>query len=213
MANIRKIYSRAEQKLFSRLDNPLKIQDFLTFKIRHNPATDGVDCYSPRMVLKKGKAHCIEGALLAASILEFHGQNPLLMDLRSTDGDLDHVVALFYRFGSWGAISKTNHAVLRYREPVYKTTRELAMSYFHEYFLDNGRKTLREYSAPFNLNRVNRLNWRTSEKDLGQAAEILDAYKHFKILSPAQIKNLRKADKIEIQAGKLTEWKKMRRRN
>jgi len=200
-------YNQSEIKIFKKLDTPKKIQDFLAFKIKHNPAKDGVECRSPREVLKCGKAHCMEGALLAAAILEFHGHKPLLLDLRSTDDDLDHVVALFKQFGCFGAISKTNHAVLRYREPIYKSVRELAMSYFHEYFLDNGKKTLREYSTPFDVNRINNFYWRTTEKDLVKLPKYLDAAKHYKILSPAQIKNLRKADKIEIKAGKLKEWK------
>ncbi len=218
-------YSRSEIKLFKKLDTPKKIQDFLAFKIRHNPAKDGVECRSPREVLKFGKAHCMEGALLAAAILEFHGQKPLVMDLRSADDDLDHVVALYKQFNCWGAISKTNHVVLRYREPIYKTLRELALSYFHEYFLDSGQKTLREYSAPFNLKALdNRFplfsadyhqpkegvggvpNWRTTNMDLINLPKILDAARHYKILSSAQIKNLRKADKIEIKAGKLLDW-------
>jgi hypothetical protein len=217
-------YNRAEIKLFKKLDSPNKIQDFLAFKIKHNPAKDGVECRSPRMVLFAGKAHCMEGALLAAAILEFHGQKPLLMDLRSTSDDLDHVVALFRQFGCWGGISKTNHVVLRYREPIYRSIRELALSYFHEYFLDNGKKTLREYSTPFDLRNLDEhpfsvspslhkrglggvLNWRTSDKDLEKLPDTLDSVKHYKILLPAQIKNLRKADKIEIKAGKLVEWK------
>ncbi len=201
-------YGQEEIKIFKKLNTPQKIQDFLAFKIRHNPAKDGVECRSPRMVLRLGKAHCMEGALLAAAILEFHGQKPLLMDLRSASSDLDHVVALFKKLGCWGAISKTNHAVLRYREPIYKTLRELALSYFHEYFLDNGKKTLLEYSVPFNVNRINYLNWRTTKKDLTELPQYLDKARHYKILTPTQIRNLREADKIEIEAGKLLEWKK-----
>src|ERR1051326_5086538 len=117
-------YSKAEVKLFKKLNSPKKIQDFLANEIKHNPARDGIECRSPRRVLREGKAHCMEGALLAAAILEFHGRPPLVMDLRSTGKDLDHVVALFKQFGCWGAISKTNHGVLRYREPVYRTLRE-----------------------------------------------------------------------------------------
>lgn len=200
-------YNQSEIKLFKKLDSPKKIQDFLAFKIKHNPARDGAECRSPREVIKFGKAHCMEGALLAAAILEFHGHKPLLLDLRSTSDDLDHVVALFRQFGCWGAISKTNHVVLRYREPIYRSIRELALSYFHEYFLDSGKKTLREYSVPFDLNRTNHLNWRITEKDLVELPDILDSAKHYKILKSAQIKNLRKADKIEIAAGKLIEWK------
>lgn len=164
---------------------------------------------SPRLVLQKKLAHCMEGAMLAAAILEFHGHKPLVLDLRSVKPkDNDHVVALFREHGRWGAISKTNHAVLRYREPVYKTIRELAMSYFHEYFLDNGQKTLREYSGAINLNIFNKLNWRTSEKDLFAIPRAIDRAKHFAILLPGQAKHLRKADKVEIAAGKLVEWKK-----
>ena len=106
---------------------------------------------SPRFVIKNKTAHCMEGALLAAAVLEFHGAKPLVMDLRSEDHDFDHVVAVFKQFGHWGTVSKTNHAVLRYREPIYQSIRELAMSYFHEYFDGKGRKTLREYSRLFNL--------------------------------------------------------------
>ena len=122
--------------------------------------------------------------------------------------DYDHVVAVFKQDGFFGAISKTNHAVLRYREPVYKTIRELVMSYFHEYFLNTGKKTLREYSELLDLNKFNKLNWRTSDKNLFEIPEYLDTIKHHKILSPKQIKNLRKADKIEIEMGKMVEYKK-----
>lgn len=145
--------------------------------------------------------------MFAAAAFEFHGQKPLVMDLRAIDKDSDHVVAVFKQFGCFGAVGKTNHAVLRYREPVYKTFRELAMSYFHEYFLNNGKKTLREFSASFDLNYFNKLNWRTSEKDLFEIPQGLDEIKHYRILSGQQIKNLRPADKIEILAGKLTEYK------
>lgn len=143
-------YSLSEIKIFTKLDSPEKIQDFLE-SIKINFEEKGDTCYSPRMVIRNQKAHCMEGALFAAAALEFHGARPLVLDLRSIHKDFDHVVAPFRQFGCWGAISKTNHPVLRYREPVYKTSRELAMSYFHEYFMDNGKKTLREYSEPFDL--------------------------------------------------------------
>ncbi len=151
--------------------------------------------------------------MFAAAVLEFHGHKPLLLDLRSTTKpwDYDHVVAVFKKNGCFGAISKTNHAVLRYREPVYKTIRELVMSYFHEYFLHDGTKTLREYSVPFDLNYFNNLDWRASPKNLFQIPKHLDKIKHFQILSPKQIKNLRKADKIEREAGKLVEYGKIKK--
>lgn len=201
-------YSKEEIKLFRRLNTPQKVQDFLN-TIPFDVAHGGEVCSSPRMVLKKNTAHCVEGALLAAAILEFHGGKPLVMDLRTTSKpfDYDHFVALFKKDSFWGAISKTNHGVLRYREPIYKNLRELALSYFHEYFLDTGVKTLREYSEAFDLNHFNKLSWRTAIDNLSEIPERVDDAKHYKLLNSKQIKNLRKADKVEIEAGKITEFK------
>lgn len=219
-------YTLQEIKFFKQLNSPKKIQDFLD-SLKINFETKGETCYSPRMVIRRKTAHCMEGAMLAAAALEFHGRQPLVMDLRSADHDLDHVVAVFRQFGCWGAISKTNHAVLRYREPVYRSIRELAMSYFHEYFDDSGRKTLREYSRPFDLRYFDNhpiknpagsragaklklmiVNWRTSSKNLFAIPDHLDNIRHYKILSRAQIANLRKADKIEIRAGQLVDYRR-----
>jgi hypothetical protein len=207
--NFRKDYIKSETKLFGKLNSPKKIQDYVN-SLRFNFEEDGDSCMSPRKVIMAGKANCIEGAILAAAVLEFHGAKPLVMDLRSTKKpyDDDHVVAVFKQFGCFGAISKTNHGVLRYREPIYKTIRELALSYFHEYFLNDGRKTLREYSELFDLSHFDRLNWRMTSDSLLQISFYLDKIKHHKILSLAQIKNLRKADKIEIEAGKIVEYRK-----
>lgn len=168
--------------------------------------TDGETYFSPRLVLRAGRAHCFEGALFAAAALWFHGEPPLLLDLEAEKQDDAHVVALFRRYGRWGAVSKTNHAVLRYREPVYRSVGELALSYFHEYFLDDGRKTLRLYSAPFDLSKRAYRGWVTSEEDLGWIAARLEASKHLKILPRPHMK-FRLADPIEIEAGKLVEWK------
>jgi hypothetical protein len=195
--------TKEESKLFSKLDTPRKIQDFLN-SLGPNHEEEECICMSPRQVLRKKKAHCFEGALLAAAILWHHGQRPVLMDLQTTKDDHDHVVALFRQNGHWGALSKTRHAVLRYREPVYKTLRELAMSYFHEYFLDTGIKTLRAYSKPFNLTRYGR-GWITSEDDLWEIGSDLDDSPHVRILTPAMVKSLRKADPVEIKAGKIVE--------
>lgn len=214
-------YDKEEIKLFKKLNTPAKIQDYINSIPFNFDEREGT-CMSPRMVLQKNKADCIEGAILACAILEFHGYKPLLLDLRSVKKpyDYDHVVALFKVDKSWGAISKTNHSVLRYREPIYRDVRELVMSYFHEYFLDSGLKTLREYSDPFDMNYFNpstraklgtgqaKENWRTTEKDLSEVLERLDKIKHHKILTKKQEKNLRKADKIEIESTKKVEYKK-----
>ena len=123
-----KSFNKEELKTLKRLDSPAKIQDFLC-RLRYNPKDT---CFSPRMVLRKRCCHCVEGAMLAAAALRLNGRKPLLVDLTASRRDLDHVIAVFRENGKWGAISKTNHAVLRYREPVYTSIRELAMSFFHE---------------------------------------------------------------------------------
>ncbi len=202
-------YTPEEKRLFKKLNTPSKIQDYLN-SLSFNFNEKWGNCMSPRRVMREGSADCIEGALFASAVMEFHGKKPLVLDLRTIKKpyDYDHVVALFKVDGCWGCISKTNHSVLRYRDPVYKNIRELVMSFFNEYFLDNGQKTLREYSVPINLNKFNKLNWRTSENDLVQVMEGLDEEKHFNILTQRQIKNLRKAEKIEIEASKKAEYRK-----
>lgn len=197
--------TKNEKKIFSRLNTPVKIQDFLE-AIPINFEKGGETCMSPRLVIRENRAHCIEGALFAAAALKFHGNKPLLLDLKSVDRDYDHVVALYKKGKFWGAISKTNHAVLRYREPIYISIRELAMSFFHEYFLDDGKKTMRSFSEPFNLDQFKKKNWITSEKPLWYIAEALDDSPHKKILTRGQIASLRKADPTEIKTGKITSW-------
>jgi len=197
-------FSSREFKTFRRLNTPQKIQDFLN-SIPINFEEKGETLMSPRRVLREKKAHCMEGALLAAAALWMNGEKPLLLDIKTTKDDMEHVVALFKKFGRWGAISKTNHVVLRYREPVYKSVRELALSYFHEYFLDSGKKTMRSFSGPFDLRRFGK-EWLTSEKNLWYISKALDKSPHEKILTPVMAKKLRKADLIEAKAGKLKEW-------
>jgi hypothetical protein len=199
-----------EFSIFNKLRTPAAIQDFVNgFEMnftgrRHTYA-------SPLVVLQTGKAHCMEGALLAAAALWHLGYPPLLLDLKTTVHDDDHVVALFKEGGRWGAISKTNHAVLRYRDPVYRDPRELAMSYFNEYFLDSGVKTMRGYSAPFDLLKCRTAHgddWLTARGDLADIAEALDFSRHFQIFKKGAERKLRLADKSEIDAGKIVEWGK-----
>src|SRR3989344_7544763 len=134
-------FTKKEISAIKRLNSPKKVQGFIN-KLKINFEENGDTCLSPRLVLKEKKAHCIEAALLAAAILRFHGYPPIILDLESTSRDFDHVIFLFKSRKHWGAISKSNHTSIRYREPIYRTIRELVMSYFHEYFLDNGKKTL-----------------------------------------------------------------------
>lgn len=188
------------------LKTPEAIQDFLN-TLPFNFELNGETCDSVDTILKRGSAHCFEGALIAAYALQKLGHRPLILDLKADKTDFDHVVVLFKRDGYFGAISKTNHGVLRYREPVYKSIRELVMSYFHEYFLPNGKKTLRSYSKPFDLSRFG-TRWIDSSEDVFDIAHMLDKSPHTDILNKKQIKSLRKADPIEIKIGEIVEYKK-----
>mgnify|MGYP001610814730 FL=1 len=199
-------FTKKEIGLMKRLNTPAKVQDFLN-TLKFNFEEKGQTLKSPIMVLRTKSAHCIEGAILGAYVLSLNGYKPLVLHLKTTKDDFDHVVAVFQINGLWGAISKTNHSVLRYREPVYKNIRELIMSYFHEYFLNNGKKTLRSYSAPLNLNLFEE-GWEREESDLWGIDEELDYIKHYNIVPKNIFKKLRKADDIEIKTSEFTEWKK-----
>lgn len=200
-------FSKEEIAFMKKLNTPKKVQDFLD-TIAINFEEDGIDTLkSPLSVFRTKNAHCIEGAILAAYIFSIQGKQPLLMNLKSNKKDFDHTVALFKDNGYFGAISKSNHYSLRYREPVYKNIRELALSYFHEYFTDDGEKTLRKYSVPLNLN-IFEDDWPIAEDNLWGIGEELQEIKYYDIAPKSILKNLRKADKIEIEVGKITEHKK-----
>lgn len=196
--------SSHELKTLRKLNTPIKVQDFLdTFPINWDEGH-----LSPRLVLRKKKMHCFEGALLAATALWIQGEKPLILDLIAPY-DEDHVVALYKRNGFWGAISKTNHASVRFRDPIYKNLRELAISYFHEYFNDKtGKKALRKYSSePFDLS-IFGTEWITSEEDLEYIVEKLDKTPHRSLVPKKNERLIRKADPMERKAGALTEWKR-----
>jgi hypothetical protein len=195
-------FSKQEIAIVKKLSNPGKIQDYLD-SLAINFEKSGDTCSSPRVVMKRKSAHCIEAALLAAAAMIYHGQQPFLLDLKANDRDYDHVVCLFQRNGLWGALSKSNHAQLRYREPVYASPRELAMSFFHEYINSKAEKTLRSYSRPVSMKKYG-TEWMASEDDLWQIANELDEVKHYRIV-PKNLK-LRKVSGIENHVGNIVEW-------
>ncbi|HTX86576.1 MAG TPA: hypothetical protein VMC41_00735 [Candidatus Nanoarchaeia archaeon] len=199
--------TKKEAAILKKLNTPIKIQDFLD-TLPRNWEKNGDTCLSPRLVLSNKKAHCIEGALVAAAALWLDGQEPLVMDFRATRDDGDHVIALYKVNGRWGAISKTNHVGLRWRDPVYRTWRELAMSYFHEYLHDRtDRKTLRSFSAPINLKKFGS-RWITAENNLFDLAGQIDAARHFPVAPRKNLRRIRPADRMERRANRLVEWKK-----
>lgn len=196
-----------EMARLKKLTTPIKIQNFLD-RFPRNYEKNGETYMSPRRTLRAGKMHCFEGALIAALALWIQGERPLLLDLRA-DGDDDHVVALYRKNGFWGAISKTSYASLRFRDPIYRTLRELALSYFHEYF-DNttGKKCLREYSAkPFDLRKFGK-KWITDEIDLQYIVDAINETTHCDIIPRKNRRLIRPADAMERKAGRLMEWTK-----
>jgi hypothetical protein len=187
-----------EIKFLKTLDDPDKIQGFLD-SIEYNPV---YECRSPRWVIKKRSAHCFEGALFAAAALEFNGRKPLLVDLKAYNDD-DHVITIFREDGYWGAVAKSNFTSLRYREPVYRSLRELVMSYFDFYFNTDGDKSLRSYSLPLNLDIYKSRHWETTDEDLEYIGEKLENIRHFHVVNIKMIRNLKRASNIMLQAGML----------
>jgi hypothetical protein len=196
-----------EFALLRPLDTPQKIQAFLN-AIPINHELEGETILSVREVLRQRRAHCIEGAFLAACALWIHGEPPLLIHLDCDLSDYPHVVALFRRGRCWGAISKTNGTPLRYRDPVYRTLRELAMSYFHEYFNKRYQKTLRSYSGAFDLRKVDPALWVTNEDACEEIHDRLVSARHYPLISNAQARLLAQRDPFERKASKLVQYPK-----
>ncbi len=191
-------FHAGEWSILRRLKTPEKIQRFLDGEIAYNKEPDGPTCRSPRRVLRDRVAHCLEGALFGAAALCAQGFPPLLLDLEAVRDD-DHVLAIFKQHGHWGAIAKSNYAGLRFREPVYRTLRELAMSYFEHYYNLSAEKTLRNYSRPVNLTRFDGIHWMTADDDLWAVSDYLFAIPHTPLLPRAV--RLTRVDKRMYAAG------------
>lgn len=192
-----------------RLSSPIRIQEYLD-GIRYNTEADGETFRSPRRVLRDETANCIEGAILAAAALRVQGGPPLIMDLTAVH-DEDHVLAVFQRDRHWGAVGTSKFTGLRYREPVYRTLRELAMSYFEHYFNLAGERTLRGYGRPVNLCRFDRLHWMTTEVDLWPIATHLERIPHVPLLKPLMARRLGPLD-ARLKAAGLTHHPSARKR-
>lgn len=178
------------------LNTPTKIQRFIDALTYQYADT----AWSPQRVLRERKGHCLEGALLAAAALRIHGHPPLLMDLEAVHDD-DHVLALYREQGLWGSIAKSNFAGLRFRAPVYRTPRELALSYVEHYYNLRGERTLRAYSRPVNLQRLDRLHWMTAEEDVWCVPEFLIAAKHYPLFPHKVASALPRLDRRSFEAG------------
>ena len=208
---LRALLTPAETRLFTRLDTPQKLQTFID-RLPANFEPNGDTIMSPRRLMKARVAHCAEGALFAAAVLIFHGRPVWLMDIQSLPSDHDHVVTLFKEHGHWGAISKTNHAILRWRDPIYRSPRELAMSYAHEYCLPGGKKSMLAFSRPFSLARFAPKRWVIAPEDLDWLLEELDDSPHVPVAPARALRKRRRTSKIELLAQEVVEWKKPRKR-
>jgi len=191
-------FTPRERRALRSLRTPHGIQRALDAMPYHHAGT----AWSPRRVLRERTAHCLEGAIFAAAALRVLGFPPLLLDLEAVQ-DTDHVLAVYQVRGHWGAIAKSNFAGLRYREPVYRTVRELVLSYFESYINLRGDRTLRAYSDPVNLARFDRTqpDWMTTDGDLWWVAEYLVDVRHTRLLSPALVRRLHRVDRRSLDAG------------
>ena len=192
-------FTPREAAFLRRLTPEWRIQQFLD-DIDYD--VTGTACRSPRRVLRERSAQCLDGALFGAAALRVHGHRPLVMDLEA-DRDDDHVVAVFQRHGHWGAIARSNYSGLRFREPVFRTLRELALSYFEVYFNLRREKTLRRYSVPVDLSRFDGRRWMTSEDDQWDIGAHLVHVRHFRLLTAAMERDLGPVDRRLFEAGKL----------
>jgi hypothetical protein len=199
-----------ERALLTRHRGPRALQAFIN-AIPTNHEVDGDTCYTVRQVLVHRKAHCIEGALVAACALWLQGEPPLILDMRARR-DFDHVVALYRRGGLWGAIAKSNHVALRGRDPVYRSLRELALSYFHEYHNEKGERTLREYSRAFDLRVLDPQDWVTGQDGAWEAERRVDVTRHYALVPAAQSRYLSRLDAMEWKAKRLVEYPPPNRR-
>jgi hypothetical protein len=189
-------WTKDEVIFLNTLNDPDKIQGFLD-SIDYNP---NYECRSPRWVIKKRSAHCFEGALFAAAALNYIGYKPLLVDMKAFNDD-DHVIAVFKEDGYWGAVAKSNFTTLRYREPVYRSLRELIMSYFDFYFNICGDKSLRAYSLPLDLSIFNNQNWATTDLDLEYIGDKLEQLHHFDVVTKKMVNKLKIASETMLKAG------------
>ena len=190
--------TRNEARLLKSLTPEWRIQEYLDTRLVYD--TKGGSCRSPRRVMREGLCQCMDGALFAAAALRVQGRPPLILDLEA-DHDDDHVLAVFKTRHGWGSIGRSNYSGLRFREPVYRTIRELVMSYFESYFNLRREKTLRAYSRPLSLARFDKIDWMTTEEDLWDIPNHLVKIPHTDLASRATIKTYSRVDRRLFSAG------------
>ncbi len=165
---------------FRELTNPPAIQTYLDSIPYKAEERDR----SPLDVMLDGQAHCLDGGIFAALALRRLGYPALIIDLVPEPGkDDDHVLAIFKQNDAWGALAKSNYTGLRYREPVYRNLRELAMTYFEWYTSFEKEKTLRAYTRPLDLVHLDRYDWMWKEEGIHQVSRRLYGLKPIPLIS------------------------------
>jgi hypothetical protein len=198
-----------EYRKLRSLNTPQKIQAYLD-DVPSNFEIGGETVLCVREVLRQRRAHCIEGAFLAACAFWLAGEPPLLMHLKAVN-DYHHVITLFRRGGHWGAVSKTNAVYLRYRDPIYRTPRELALSYMHEYANKRGQKTLRAFSDPLDLSRVETSLWVACDTDCWKIHDRLYYLPHTRLVTISQARKLRKFESFQRSIAKQLQYRRPRK--
>ncbi|MBI5535156.1 MAG: hypothetical protein HY898_20685 [Deltaproteobacteria bacterium] len=189
-------FTARERQTFQKLTDPYRIQEFLdTLRYSEDPI---YRC--PRSVLRDRKGHCVDGALFAACALWRLGHPPLIAELRAVRDD-DHLLALFRVEGRWGAVAKSNFAGLRYREPIYRSLRELALSYFESYYNVLREKTLRDYSVALDLRVQGAADWMYSDAAVDGVVARLEASRHYALVTGSMVAGLRRVDPRSFEAG------------
>lgn len=189
-------FTKAELKILRSLKTPEGIQKFIDRLPYHLEDT----AWSPRLVLRHGTVHCLEGAIFAAAALRANGYPALILDLEAVN-DTDHVIAVYQEDGAWGSIAASNYPGCRSRAPIHRSLRELALSYFNDYFNNRRERTLRTYSRPVDLKRFDRRQWMTREDDVWFIAEHLCEIPHTRLLSKKMEANLSRIDERSYKAG------------
>jgi len=197
MRDFDRALSGSERRIWRQLTTPIGIQAFLD-KLPYSVET-GYRC--PLRVLREHAAHCFDGALFGAAALRRLGNPPLILNMISNDEDDDHILALYRRNGYWGAVAKSNFAGLRFREPVYRTLRELVLSYFEQFYNVERKKTLRSYTVPLNLKAFDKFNWMTSDPPIEKIGSRLDEIRKVRILTRGMIASLSLVDERSCRSG------------
>jgi hypothetical protein len=186
----------SERRTLHKLKTPFDVQNFLD----DMPYPSGTSYHCPLQVIRRQKAHCFDGALLAAALLRMQGHPPLIVYMIA-DNDDDHLIAPFKKQGHWGAVAKSNCVGLRFREPIHRTLRELMMSYFEQFFNLHRKKSLRSYTRPLNLQSFDEQQWMIRNAGVENISDQLDRQHVFRLLTPRMVRDLSPVDLKSYRAG------------